>query len=78
MAVLHRRNSLFFKTFRGAYVGDALMSLIHTCRLSKVNPFEYLVALQLHREELKANPQHWMPWNYRATVDEMARASPAN
>jgi transposase len=76
MAVLHRKNSMFFKTFRGAHVGDALMSLIHTCRLSNANPFEYLVALQLHREQLKANPQQWMPWNYRATIDEAARASP--
>jgi len=78
MAVLHRKNSLLFKSFRGAYVGDALMSLIHTCRLSNANPFEYLVALQLHQEQMKANPQQWMPWNYRSTIDEMARASPQN
>jgi transposase len=79
MAVLHRKNSYFFKSFRGAYVGDALMSLIHTCRLSKANPFEYLVALQLHHEKMKANPQLWMPWNYRSAIDEAAaRDSPAN
>lgn len=77
-AVLHRKNSLFYKSFRGAYVGDALMSLIHTCNLSKVNPFEYLVALQLHRQQLKNHPEQWMPWNYRATLGEGERASPAN
>jgi transposase len=77
-AVLHRKNSLFFKTFRGAYVGDALMSLIHTCNLAKSNPFDYLVALQLHHQQLKNNPDHWMPWNYRSTIDELVRASPAN
>lgn len=76
MAVLHRKNSYFFKSFRGAYVGDAVMSLVHSCRLSNANPFEYLVALQLHREKLKTNPQQWMPWNYRSTIDEAARASP--
>lgn len=78
MAVLHRKNSLLFKSFRGAYVGDTLMSLIHSCRLSNANPFQYLVALQLHQEQMKANPQQWMPWNYRSTIDEMARASPHN
>ena len=35
MAILHRKNSLFYKTLRGARVGDIFMSLIHTCRLSK-------------------------------------------
>jgi transposase len=77
-AVLHRKNSLFFKTFRGAYVGDALMSLIHTCNLAKSNPFDYLVALQLHYQQLKQNPEHWMPWNYRSTADVLVRASPAS
>ena len=39
-AILHRKNSLFFKTEHGAYIGDLFMSLIHTCNLCKVNPFE--------------------------------------
>jgi transposase len=43
MAIRHRRNSLFYKTERGAKVGDAYMSLIHTCRLSHVDPFDYLI-----------------------------------
>lgn len=69
-AVLHRKNSLFYRSFRGAYVGDTLMSLIHTCNLAKANPFEYLVALQLHSAQLAASPQNWMPWNYRASIAE--------
>ena len=40
-AILHRKNSLFYKTLHGAYVGDLFMSIIHTCRLSKINPFDY-------------------------------------
>lgn len=64
-AVMHRKNSLFYRSFRGAYVGDALMSLIHTCNLADINPFEYLTALQLHQQQLSAAPDHWMPWNYR-------------
>ena len=63
-AILHRKNSLFFKTEHGAYIGDLFLSLIHTCELNGVNPFEYLVALQEYSKELKADPARWMPWNY--------------
>ena len=44
--ILHRKNSLFYKTEYGAYVGDLFMSLIFTCNLCRVNPFEYLKALR--------------------------------
>jgi len=67
-AILHRRNSLFYRTLAGAHVGDVFMSLIHTAELNHVAPFEYLVALQRHAAELAANPATWMPWNYRATL----------
>lgn len=32
MAILHRKNSLGYKTVKGAHVGDLFMSLIQTCR----------------------------------------------
>ena len=63
-AILHRKNSLFYKTEYGAYVGDLFMSLIHTCSLCKVNPFEYLKALQENSSSIAENPEKWMPWNY--------------
>jgi len=63
-AILHRKNSLFYKTEYGAYVGDLFMSLIHTCSLCKVNPFEYLKALQENSSLIAENPEKWMPWNY--------------
>jgi hypothetical protein len=64
-AILHRKNSLFYKTLHGAYIGDLFMSIIHTCRLSMVNPFDYLVALQKKSSEVFRNPQKWLPWNYK-------------
>jgi len=64
-AILHRKNALFYKTLNGAHVGDLFMSLIHTCQLNDVNPFEYLTELQRHAEELADQPENWMPWNYR-------------
>jgi transposase len=67
-AILHRKNSLFYKTRNGAHVGDLFMSLIHTCELCAANPFDYLTELQRHVVELKSKPFEWMPWNYRATL----------
>jgi len=67
-AILHRKNSLFYKTENGAEVGDLFMSLIHTCELNGVNPFDYLIELQKHAEELAKNPAAWMPWDYRPTL----------
>ena len=64
-AILHRKNAYFYKTQNGARVGDMFMSLIHTCELNKVNPFEYLTELQKHANELSSYPEGWMPWNYR-------------
>jgi transposase len=70
-AIIHRKNSLFFKTEYGAQVGDGFMSLIYTCQLNGVDPFDYLTELQRHSEELAKNPKEWMPWNYRATLERL-------
>lgn len=67
-AILNRRNALFYKTQNGAAVGDLFMSLIHTCELNGVNPFDYLTELLRHSEELKQKPSDWMPWNYRDRI----------
>jgi transposase len=67
-AILHRKNSLFHKTEKGAEVGDLFMSLIHTCELNDANPFDYLTALQKHATELAQKAAAWMPWNYRQTL----------
>jgi hypothetical protein len=72
--ILHRKNSLFYKTENGAEVGDLFMSLIHTCELNEVNAFDYLTELLRHPEELKQNPSEWMPWSYRETLARMARS----
>ena len=64
-AILQRKNSMFYKTLNGAAVGDMYMSLIHTCRLCEVNPFEYLQVLQRHAQEVRASAALWLPWNYR-------------
>jgi hypothetical protein len=60
MSIRHRRNSLFYKSERGARVGDAYMSLIHTGQHSHVDPFDYLTQLQRHHERVAASPADWM------------------
>jgi transposase len=67
--ILHRKNSLFYKTENGAEAGDLFMSLIHSCELNDANPFDYLIELQKHAEELAKAPAAWMPWNYRQTLE---------
>ena len=67
-AILHRKNALFYKTAKGAHVGDIFMSVIHTCGLVGTNPFDYLTTLQQHSTELSSKPHEWMPWNYRDTL----------
>jgi hypothetical protein len=75
-AILHRKNSLFYKTENGAEVGDRFMSLIHTCELNGVNAFDYLIALQKHAEELAKHPAAWMSWNYRETLQQSGISHP--
>ena len=67
-AILHRKGSMFYKTLTGAEVGDVYMSLIHTCRLCDVNPFEYLNALQHHAQDVITHAARWLPWNYREQI----------
>jgi transposase len=74
MAIRHRNNSLFYRSQRGARVGDIYMALIYTAELHGENPFEYLVALFVHSADVAADPTAWLPWTFRATL---ARASPA-
>lgn len=69
-AILNRKNAMFYKTLRGAEVGDLFMSLIHTCELNNVNPFEYLVALKENVSHAEA-AANWMPWNYKTALDAL-------
>lgn len=75
MAILHRKNSLSFKTERGAQVGDLFMSLIHTCRLGQINPFDYLTTLVENADRVRAHPAPWLPWNYRDSLAADANTS---
>lgn len=65
VAIRYRRNSLFYRSERGAFVGDLYMTLIHTAVLHGANPFDYLTALLEHAREVRNAPERWLPWNYK-------------
>lgn len=71
-AILHRKNSLFYKTAYGAYIGDLFMSIIYTCSLCKTNPFQHLKILQDNSSLIARDPEKWMPWNYQEMLESKA------
>ena len=66
--IQHRKNSLFYRTEHGAFIGDMFMSLITTCTLNRVNPLDYLIVLLENASALFKDPSRWMPWNYKANI----------
>ena len=72
---MHRKNSLFYRSATGARAGDTFMSLIHSAELNGVEPFEYLVELLKHAEELDREPGRWLPWTYLAAAASGYRSS---
>lgn len=74
MAIRLRNASLFYKSLRGAKVGDLYMSLIFTAEMHGENSFEYLLALIEHESDLEKDPSAWLPWTFRATL--AARSPP--
>jgi hypothetical protein len=63
-AVLNRKNAYFFKNETGAKIADILMSIIETCSLNEVNPFNYLIAIQKNSDKVLNHYKDWLPWNY--------------
>lgn len=74
-AIVHRKNSLFYRSLRGARVGDVFMSLIHTATQCGADPFDYLVALQQHANAVREAPAEWMPWNYTDARDRLVASA---
>ena len=70
LIVRGRKNAQFYKTLAGAHVGDVITSLIATCELNGINCFDYLTALQQYRRKAETQPEQWLPWNYRETLEE--------
>ena len=70
-AVLNRKNAYFFKNETGAKIADILMSVMETCVLNNVNPYNFLIEIQKHRADVFKNPHLWLPWNYEARLKNL-------
>ncbi len=70
-AILHRKNSLFFKNLVGAAVGDIHMSILITAKENGINPVYYMECLLRYEEEVKKEPQNWLPWNFPKTIQSL-------
>ena len=66
--IRYRNNSLFYRTFYGATIGDAMMSVLHTAINAGVNVFDYLNTLQENATCVQNKPERWLPWNYQETL----------
>ena len=75
-AILHRKNSLHYKTERGAAVGDFFMSVTQTCVASGANPYHFLLNAARNAESVKKDPGRWMPWNYKEALAAAEKSPP--
>ena len=64
IVVRDRKNAMFHKTLLGATIGDVITSVIATGSEAGINVFDYFTTLQREHEQVKANPEHYLPWNY--------------
>lgn len=64
MAVLHRKNSLFYRNDMGAFCGDICMSIIQTAKLNHVNPYIYITKLIENEKGVRSRPENFLPWNF--------------
>jgi len=65
IVVRDRKNAMFHKTLLGATIGDVITSIIASGSEAGINVFEYFTVLQHAKDQVKANPEHYLPWNYR-------------
>ena len=60
----------------GALVGSVLVSVIYTTYINGENPKHYLIALQHYPQQVRSNPELWLPWNYRDALKELEKPPP--
>lgn len=62
--VRHRMASLAYQTENGSLIGDISMTLASSAVLAKQNPIQYISRCLEFFEDIKTNPQEWLPWCY--------------
>ena len=77
LVIRSRKTAHFFKTIVGAGVANVLTSMIGTGMRADINLFEYLTILQRYRDQVRASPTDWLPWNYQQTLDNLNKPETA-
>lgn len=72
----HRKNAEYYRTLNGASAADVIMSLGATAKRSDANAHHYFVMLQRYKDEVKASPERFLPWNYRETIAGLEKKAP--
>lgn len=62
--VLLRKNVHFFKTVAGARVADVILSVGLSAFYLGVNLFHYFRLVLAHQEDVRKNPENWLPWTF--------------
>lgn len=65
----NRKNAMFHKTQVGACVADVVMAMIATSAEAGINVLDYFNTVQRRQNEVKANPQQFLPWNYQTVIE---------
>lgn len=63
-----RKTSMFYKTLRSAKIASTIQTALYSAAQNDINPYEYMKTVLDHKEAVIKNPQHWLPWNYQATL----------
>lgn len=71
IAALLRKNAMSFMTLAGAQDSDKIMSVGATAGMAGVNLYDYFVCLQRYADEVKDNPERFLPWTYQETVRQL-------
>jgi transposase len=72
IVVLHRKNSNYYRSDTGAFTADICMTMIETCKLNGIDPFQYLTAIIRNERAARANPERWLPWNFALQINKQA------
>lgn len=66
----------FFRTLEGARVASIHLTILMTAIRAGVNHQEYLEHVLRHHQAVAADPDAWLPWNYKKTLSEMPPTDP--
>lgn len=65
-AIIHRKNSLFYRTEMGALVGDTIMSVGFTGLEHGVQIYNWFETMLINHTDVFMNPDKYLPWNFKS------------